>query len=251
MNQTGSSDNKYQYAGEQFDSTIGDYYLRQRFYDTSSGRFGRMDTYEGTIEEPLSLHKYIYGNANPIMMQDPSGFVAGPASGGSLGEGLTILSILAILASISAIPYITTLENTRKKVCRYVIDEEHIFYPDTRFFGTLTGFHSTAIALEGVDFEWLDENQIPRTAYESPYEATYHMVGNPKAKKTSSFFPDIMDKKDVLDAIGEAYEKSGCKPNGDWSASIVLPGARTRATIAGSVKPIGDLHFITTAYPSI
>ena len=60
-----------------------------------------------------------------------------------------------------------------------------------------------------------------------------------------------MNKKDVLDAIGEAYEKSGCKPLGDWSASITLPGARTVATIAGSVTPLGSLNFITSAYPML
>ena len=74
MNQTGSSDNKYQYAGEQFDSTLGDYYLRQRFYDTSSGRFGRMDAYQGSQQEPLSLHKYIYANGNPTNGIDPTGY---------------------------------------------------------------------------------------------------------------------------------------------------------------------------------
>jgi RHS repeat-associated protein len=74
VNQTGTADNKYQYAGEQFDAALGDYYLRQRFYDTSSGRFGRMDEYLGEIQNPASLHKYIYTNANPINATDPSGY---------------------------------------------------------------------------------------------------------------------------------------------------------------------------------
>jgi RHS repeat-associated protein len=72
-NQSGTTNNKYQYAGEQFDSALGDYYLRQRFYDTSSGRFGRMDTYEGKISSPQTLHKYLYANANPVHLTDPSG----------------------------------------------------------------------------------------------------------------------------------------------------------------------------------
>ena len=74
MSQTGSSDNKYQYAGEQLDATLGDYYLRQRFYDTSSGRFGRMDTFEGDLNIPLSLNKYIYAHSNPVTLTDPSGY---------------------------------------------------------------------------------------------------------------------------------------------------------------------------------
>jgi RHS repeat-associated protein len=75
INQSGSTDNKYQYAGEQFDAVLGNYYLRQRFYDTSSGRFGRMDTYEGALEIPLSLNKYIYTHGNPANSTDPSGLL--------------------------------------------------------------------------------------------------------------------------------------------------------------------------------
>jgi RHS repeat-associated protein len=73
VSQSGTASNKYQYAGEQFDGAIGDYYLRQRFYDISSGRFSRMDTYEGRNEEPLTLHKYLYSQSNPAMGIDPTG----------------------------------------------------------------------------------------------------------------------------------------------------------------------------------
>jgi RHS repeat-associated protein len=74
--QTGITSNEYQYAGEQFDSALSAYYLRQRFYDTSNGRFGRMDTYEGNRQEPLGLNKYIYANSNPVRFTDPSGFTS-------------------------------------------------------------------------------------------------------------------------------------------------------------------------------
>jgi RHS repeat-associated protein len=251
ISQSGSAGNKYQFAGEQFDSALGDYYLRQRFYDTSSGRFGRMDTYEGLVEEPLSFHKYIYANINPVVFRDPSGFISiGGSAGGGLGDATGALMILAILATIGAITYTATLENTREKVCRYEIDEDHIFYPDTRS-GSLEGFHSTAVTEMGYDYEWLDERQIPSTAWTHPYEAVYYLPGNPTVLKKSSFFPESMNKKDVIEAIGEAYIKSGCKPSGDWDATITLPGANVRATVTGYVRPIGNIHFITTAYPSI
>ena len=74
MSQAGTATNAYQFAGEQLDSTFGDYYLRQRFYDTSSGRFGRMDTYSGDILEPLSFNKYLYAHSNPVIGTDPSGY---------------------------------------------------------------------------------------------------------------------------------------------------------------------------------
>jgi RHS repeat-associated protein len=68
VSQSGATSNKYQYAGEQFDAALGDYYLRQRFYDTSSGRFGRMDTYQGQQNAPLTLHKYIYRRCATLMV---------------------------------------------------------------------------------------------------------------------------------------------------------------------------------------
>jgi RHS repeat-associated protein len=74
VSQSGTAMNAYQYAGEQFDGATGDYYLRQRFYDPSSGRFGRMDTYEGNLSNPLTLSKYIYTSANPVNQIDPTGY---------------------------------------------------------------------------------------------------------------------------------------------------------------------------------
>jgi RHS repeat-associated protein len=76
VSQSGTASNKYQYAGEQLDAALGDYYLRQRFYDTSSGRFSRMDTYEGQIQKTTTLNKYTYANANPAYWVDPSGFTS-------------------------------------------------------------------------------------------------------------------------------------------------------------------------------
>ena len=40
----------------------------------TTGTFISMDTYQGTIFDPTSLHKYLYANANPIMYTDPSGY---------------------------------------------------------------------------------------------------------------------------------------------------------------------------------
>jgi len=69
----GDSENDYLFAGEQFDEALGQYYLRQRYYDAATGRFTRRDTYEGRLEEPISLHKYLYTGANPVNYIDPSG----------------------------------------------------------------------------------------------------------------------------------------------------------------------------------
>ena len=74
LDKTGTTVNNYLYCGEQFDSTTGLYYLRARYMNPTTGTFISMDTYQGTIFDPTSLHKYLYANANPVMNVDPSGY---------------------------------------------------------------------------------------------------------------------------------------------------------------------------------
>jgi hypothetical protein len=35
-----------------------------------------MDAYQGSVYDPVSLHKYLYCSANPVMFVDPSGYMA-------------------------------------------------------------------------------------------------------------------------------------------------------------------------------
>ncbi|MCL5768198.1 Ig-like domain-containing protein [Acinetobacter sp. ANC5681] len=94
----GSSNNKYQYAGEQKDST-GNYYLRARYYNPNIGRFTQMDSYMGQSNNPITLHKYLYANANPVMYTDPSGYMfslSGVMSGISMQAGLATMRYGAV-----------------------------------------------------------------------------------------------------------------------------------------------------------
>ncbi|NHN34677.1 RHS repeat domain-containing protein [Paenibacillus agricola] len=65
--------NPFKYSGEFWDNSTSLQYLRARWYDPSVGRFMNQDTYEGDINNPLSLNLYTYGHNNPLKYNDPSG----------------------------------------------------------------------------------------------------------------------------------------------------------------------------------
>lgn len=47
--------------------------LHARYLNTDTGRFQTMDTFEGSQSDPISLHKYLYCQGNPVDNIDPSG----------------------------------------------------------------------------------------------------------------------------------------------------------------------------------
>ncbi|MCY6493943.1 RHS repeat-associated core domain-containing protein [Leptolyngbya sp. GGD] len=96
ISQTSDISNKYGFAGEQFDSDLGDYYLRQRSYNPRSGRFGRRDTYEGRLTDSLTLHRYIYAHANPTNLTDPTGL-----SALTMGDLTAVFALVTIFAASS------------------------------------------------------------------------------------------------------------------------------------------------------
>jgi RHS repeat-associated protein len=69
----GTTPNNYLYRGEQYDSDLGLYYLRARYYNPNTGRFLSRDPLEGDPADPQSLHKYLYAGGDPVNRIDPSG----------------------------------------------------------------------------------------------------------------------------------------------------------------------------------
>jgi RHS repeat-associated protein len=68
------------YRGEQYDSDLGLYYLRARYYNPNTGRFMSRDPNNpgstdatGTPIDPRELHKYLYAGGDPVNRVDPRG----------------------------------------------------------------------------------------------------------------------------------------------------------------------------------
>lgn len=98
LSQTGTTENSYLFAGEQFDSTLDQYYLRARYYAPSQGRFTQQDTWMGNNHDPITLHKYLYANADPGNMIDPTGNF-------SMGGMMSAINVMGTLSTIATTTY--------------------------------------------------------------------------------------------------------------------------------------------------
>ncbi|MBI3249129.1 MAG: VCBS repeat-containing protein [Deltaproteobacteria bacterium] len=106
----GSASNVYLYTGEQLDPNVGFYYLRARYYNQTNGRFVTTDPLEGNVFDPVSLHRYLYANGNPVDVWDPSGLVS--------VEFLAVIAILAFVAAFTLIPSVPHLGRSREVVTK-------------------------------------------------------------------------------------------------------------------------------------
>ncbi len=73
LDHVGIDPQPYQFAGEPFDPNVGFSYNRARWLDPRVGRFVSLDPFEGVLQDPLSLHKYLYAHADPVNNLDPTG----------------------------------------------------------------------------------------------------------------------------------------------------------------------------------
>ncbi|NKI36319.1 RHS repeat protein [Wenzhouxiangella sp. XN79A] len=93
----GLTDSGFLFTGEQYEPRLGFYYLRARYYDPAVGRFPTMDTYQGRVGEPATLHKYLYVHGDPANNVDPSGNVSltSFAVAGAIRLGLAVSALYA------------------------------------------------------------------------------------------------------------------------------------------------------------
>ena len=93
LQQTGTTENHYRFAGEQYDAGLDQYYLRARYYDQGVGRFTQQDTWMGRDSDPITLHKYLYANSDPVNHIDPTGQFGLASFSVSINSVLTAMTI--------------------------------------------------------------------------------------------------------------------------------------------------------------
>ncbi len=160
ISRTGSSTNHFLFAGEQFDSEANQYYLRARYYAPGIGRFITIDPIEGNEMEPITLNKYMYGNADPVNNIDPSGKIV------SLLNIVIAISIIACLAIL--IPASRQEFGAREKYIYLEWDglHEYIPYPDGREI-----FKGKVKRRMQIDFDFLGK-KAPEVVNKLPYPLT-------------------------------------------------------------------------------
>jgi RHS repeat-associated protein len=71
--ESGTGSSGYAFTGEQYDVSTGLVFLRARHYQYGTGRFLSQDSWEGSIYQPQTLHKYVYVLNNAVNHTDPTG----------------------------------------------------------------------------------------------------------------------------------------------------------------------------------
>jgi RHS repeat-associated protein/uncharacterized repeat protein (TIGR01451 family) len=186
---TGSTPNNYLFAGEQFDPSLGIYFMRARYYDQRLGRFWTMDTYEGDPQAPLSLHKYLYAGANPVDHFDPSGkdFELGSVTT-ALGNALTIAGRTVIQARI----VLTGLYYTLGPALPLFV-EKGVFWAIVVVLGAHFGLSALSGGLRAVDRLMLNAQSYKGGPFSAGWATRGMQAGRAAGQNLGDTFPVFDD----------------------------------------------------------
>ncbi len=154
------------YAGEMYDSDLGWYYNRARYYRPAVGLFNRMDDYPGNTQNPLSLHKYLYGHNNPVNNIDPTGqFIGG------LGGFVMSVAIQSILQGIYIGSYTYAMAPSAERIYGHASDLNFHVKEKEHANATII-VHGIAPRLNGWSSNFIDELET-RANNQDYYEFTW------------------------------------------------------------------------------
>ena len=169
--------------------------------DTTIGRFISMDSYLGSVDDPVSLHKYLYANANPVNYIDPSGY-------NSYGEMNLALKIQLILTDITTLKinmycwYIRLGEaSIGGKILKEVIDEsfELLLEGDVDIYSIMWTGVEVVYGLANSEQEFSTLKKINKSGKYSIGDATF-MDANDAFVKNISHRTDV-DVNGYFDVI--------------------------------------------------
>ena len=177
-----------------------------------------MDSYKGSIYDPVSLHKYLYANANPVMYTDPSGY----ATDKNLAETAVAATIAVMLASSVALhnqAMLNIFSTLRKNMADTVMS-----LPCTV---SVTDWKNVILGFPAHEFDtkWLITIPMALSSWQL-FEAIYATD-----EDTSNLpgVPENQEEKNRVESI-PAEEKDGPKIYQDKGKKQTKPDDKTRAT---------------------
>jgi RHS repeat-associated protein len=155
---------QFLYAGEYWDEDLQLAYHRARYYSPNLGRFWTMDSDEGNQMRPRSLHKFLYAEADPINLRDPSGHsslsdvaasIVGRAtlaarSTGPFATGIRAAIGILTLASAAHDPeaFVASFESPNAAASVLALDAGFVLYYTKRAVNFTTGFVAARLEIQ-------------------------------------------------------------------------------------------------------
>jgi RHS repeat-associated protein len=93
----GETINDFTYTGRRSVGNSGLMYYRSRYYSPEVGRFLKKDSYEGKVNEPLSLNRFNYVHSNPVNFIDPEGEFAFLVLGAAMASTAAVMSVVYLV----------------------------------------------------------------------------------------------------------------------------------------------------------
>ena len=151
-----------------------------------TGTFITMDTYQGGIFDPTSLHKYLYANADPVMNIDPSGY-------NSIAESNAAMAISGILdnaansASAFALNFYWSFKASLPAIMMATTGMATYLYNSPAFIDILTNVANGNMTVAELQYEILDTFiNINQTIWDRIYESVNRNSGRNSSSKSSS-----------------------------------------------------------------
>lgn len=215
INSTGSTANNYLFAGEQFDPELGLYYNRSRYMNTATGRFWSMDTYEGDLQQPLSLHKYLYAGDNPVDRLDPSG------RDFDIVSLAVSASISGTLNAISAVRANQTLSGVAQSFAIGALEGAALFFVGGALLKLLTTVGEAAASVEAVQAATqFIQNVVQRAG---PF---YEGLQLPKFFSLVTDVGEVFVKQNATEHLQELLLKSSTAGATQFAAAIAIDSVK-------------------------
>jgi RHS repeat-associated protein len=192
LSETGSTENDYLYTGEQFDGSLGQYYLRSRYYSANTGRFTQQDVWIGSDPEPGTLNKYAYVLNDPQNLVDPSGYFG-------ISDLLATINVRGILSTTAQPTYRVIFKKGANKLACLAIEEIVTVVATDALFGAgvyLLQDGGKPYVGRSIDFDKRYKQHINNaTKKVTGIFALFHVEGKNNQRLVEQFFMDALDTR--------------------------------------------------------